>query len=390
MLVRLVVLLATLVAWPAVVGAVEDSECPFAGKRPSDEVLRSSKETRPPLCLADLSEYSGPIPEDVDLAGADLRGANLANAKLVRMNLEGANLQDSGLIGADLTRAYLQKADLRRARLYKTKLNNAELDGADLSGAYLFETELSGTTLDGTNLHSAVFEPAISSLTSVHEIARASNLMFLDFLSPHAVVALRKKFGEAGFRAQEREVIFAKLRREQISGWHGDSVWARVEAGFSFLAFDLTSAYGVYYGRPLKILAGIIVMMTVVYAIALGGRGRAAIWRVWAPDRIRQDEGLPGTIRLSWERVAWPAEAQRSITCRVCRAGGLGLLFSLLSSFQIGWKELNVGNWLSRVQPREYTLRATGWVRVVAGIQSLVSVYLLALWALTYFGRPFE
>jgi hypothetical protein len=44
----------------------------------------------------------------------------------------------------------------------------------------------------------------------------------------------------------------------------------------------------------------------------------------------------------------------------------------------------------ARVQSREYVLRATGWVRTVAGIQSLLSVYLLALWVLTYFGRPFE
>jgi len=72
------------------------------------------------------------------------------------------------------------------------------------------------------------------------------------------------------------------------------------------------------------------------------------------------------------------------------RALGLGLFFSLLSAFQIGWRELNVGNWITRLQPREYTLRATGWVRVVSGAQSLLSVYLLALWVLTYFGRPFE
>ncbi len=42
------------------------------------------------------------------------------------------------------------------------------------------------------------------------------------------------------------------------------------------------------------------------------------------------------------------------------------------------------------MQPREYTLRAKGWVRVVSGVQSLFSVYLIAMWALTYFGRPFE
>jgi hypothetical protein len=35
-------------------------------------------------------------------------------------------------------------------------------------------------------------------------------------------------------------------------------------------------------------------------------------------------------------------------------------------------------------------MKGTGWVRTVSGIQSLISVYLLALAALTYFGRPFE
>ncbi len=61
-----------------------------------------------------------------------------------------------------------------------------------------------------------------------------------------------------------------------------------------------------------------------------------------------------------------------------------------MSAFHIGFRELNVGNWLARLQPREYILKATGWVRFVSGLQSLLSVYLLALWALTYFGRPFQ
>ena len=64
--------------------------------------------------------------------------------------------------------------------------------------------------------------------------------------------------------------------------------------------------------------------------------------------------------------------------------------FSLLSAVHIGWRDLNVGNWITRIQPRGYTLRATGWVRTVSGIQSLISVYLLALTILTYFGRPFD
>jgi hypothetical protein len=49
-----------------------------------------------------------------------------------------------------------------------------------------------------------------------------------------------------------------------------------------------------------------------------------------------------------------------------------------------------VGNWISRLQKNEYNLRTTGWVQTMAGLQSLLSVYLLALWVLSYFGRPFD
>jgi hypothetical protein len=62
----------------------------------------------------------------------------------------------------------------------------------------------------------------------------------------------------------------------------------------------------------------------------------------------------------------------------------------ILSAVLIDWRDLNVGKWIARLQPREYSLRATGWVRFVSGLQSLISVYLIALWVLTYFGRPFD
>ena len=37
-----------------------------------------------------------------------------------------------------------------------------------------------------------------------------------------------------------------------------------------------------------------------------------------------------------------------------------------------------------------YDIKAVGWARTVSGVQSLVSIYLIALWLLTYFGQPFE
>jgi hypothetical protein len=72
------------------------------------------------------------------------------------------------------------------------------------------------------------------------------------------------------------------------------------------------------------------------------------------------------------------------------RSRRTSLYFSLLSAFHLGWRELNVGSWIVRLQTREYTLRARGWVRTVSGLQSLLSVYLLGLAVLSYFGRPFE
>jgi hypothetical protein len=64
--------------------------------------------------------------------------------------------------------------------------------------------------------------------------------------------------------------------------------------------------------------------------------------------------------------------------------------FSLMSAFNIGFRDINFGRWLRLLPRAEYDLKAKGWARTVAGFQSLVSVYLIALWVLTYFGRPFE
>jgi hypothetical protein len=161
------------------------------------------------------------------------------------------------------------------------------------------------------------------------------------------------------------------------------------------------------YGRPLKILLVSSRGFSCVYMAAFGGifttHGRAGIWATWPPDRVDRQDGPAGESETSPTRVtrtfilprvrAWAARRGRRPGRTLLRGFSilsLGLYFSLLSAFSLGWRDLTVGTWISRLQPREYILRATGWVRVVAGLQSLLSIYLLALWVLTYFGRPFE
>jgi hypothetical protein len=64
--------------------------------------------------------------------------------------------------------------------------------------------------------------------------------------------------------------------------------------------------------------------------------------------------------------------------------------FSLLSAVNIGFEQFTPGDWVRRLQRLEYSLEAVGGVRVVAGAQALLSVYLLAMRVLTQFGQPFE
>ncbi len=126
---------------------------------------------------------------------------------------------------------------------------------------------------------------------------------------------------------------------------------------------------------------------------------QAGIWAVRPDERNPMDDRLP-----DWERVTstflfrWlhrPFASSRfwwlwGIPSRVISTLFTGLYFSILSAFHIGWRDMNVGSWISRMQFHEYNLRGKGFVRFLSGLQSLTSVYLWSLALLTYFGSPFE
>jgi pentapeptide repeat protein len=350
----------------------------------------------------------------------DERRANLCQANLQGVGLPGADLQ-----GANLLSAILAEADLRRANLQGANLFNARVQGAVLHG-----TDLAGADLSFANLQGAVYEPNPDPAklpafwTLIYSRNQLDKLVFRR--SPAALVVLREAFKKGGMHTQERQLTYAiehtKMRQawdppEWLLVWDpgelgwvwGESdpkgvdtrpwlekLWGKLESVFKLVAFELPSDYGMSYGRPLKILVGSITGFSFLYVIALfTARGRAGIWVTWPTDRVYQEEGAKEATRVTtmffFPRLqAWAAGRWWGVFLRGVSVPLIGLYFSLLSSFSLGWRELNVGTWIARVQPREYVLRATGWVRTVSGIQSLLSVYLLALWVLTYFGRPFE
>jgi uncharacterized protein YjbI with pentapeptide repeats len=339
---------------------------------------------------------------EANLSGADLFMANLSGAKIDKANLSrarlsSANLNRAYIREADLSQARLNGANLSRANLGKSNLSGANLFTANLSGAILNRADLSGAVLKGANLSDAWFEPKPGSVSDVSLLLQIKGLPSLRYLnSSHGLVELRETYKKAGLREEEQQVTFAlnHTRRERL--WKKGGFLGKLESLFNLVCFEWPCQYGMNPGRPLKILGLGLFLFTPFYLLALRSRSReTGIWLVLPPDRIISGGSKVRPFKLTGHTPFRPLPLWRwgRVKARVrrgLRRVRLAFYFSLLSAFNLGWRELNVGNWISRIQKNEYTLRATGWPRTVAGIQSLLSVYLLALWVLTYFGRPFD
>ena len=368
----------------------------------------------------------GAVFVEANLAGASFMGADMAKAIFVSANLSNANLFDSKLDGAKfrwanlknaqlndavLTRVDFFEADLRNANLSGSDFSHSSLVGADLRGAFLSRTGLEGSiknirsrffknfplsisddfwkTSDnyilydgprGANFNGADLACAKMSGTATDGVKLESshNLELVEGLSdllyvrnPSTLVRLRKYFRENGFREYERQITFAINSNKVSSGK------AKIEVFLRKIFFEATCKWGMDPGGCLKwmFIVFLICVFPYFFAQFKSGNSRFGIWLRWDENRASthiQSHGLeriqPDSIH---KKILW------------------AMYFSTLSAFHIGWRDLNVGSWISRIQPREFTLQANGWVRIVSGCQSLISVYLLALWVLTYFGRPF-
>jgi uncharacterized protein YjbI with pentapeptide repeats len=341
--------------------------------------------------------------QEAILMRANLHKANLGRANLQKAILMEANLQQAFLPEANLQEAWLHRANLQRAGLHRVNLQKANLEHAYLQEAYLAETNLQQANLYKANLQGALYEPLPGALPVFWTLTDPHN--HLDTLSfqrsPSGLIELREAFKKGGMRIQERQLTYAIEHTKQLLAW--DPSWnnryeedtrpwleqlaGKSESLFSYVLFELPSHYGMAPARALWALLGLIPAFALLYRIALQHvKSHSGLWMVVPADRLAPGRGKERIVRIRPHPTKTWRERLRGESCLLCTS----LHFSVLSAFHLGWRELNVGTWIVRMQPREYMLRATGWVRTVSGFQSLLSVYLLALWVLTYFGRPFE
>jgi uncharacterized protein YjbI with pentapeptide repeats len=317
--------------------------------------------------------------ERANLCNANLTYADLHRALLRGANLSGADLQGADLRQADLLNANLRKANMRGANLRDAFLVDADLSEVDLTDADVSYAALNNSKMSGTNLAEVRFAMNNQKLADhpiklpdMESLSNARNLSLIridhSMLTTSQFVMLREEFKKNGKREQERAITAALKRMEaRNTNW--------LEKWFLFIAFDLTTEYGASPSRALLIFVFLVVVFAIPYAFALTREKGGGVWMIWSNDSVQLGAGsnIPKRLRARGIHVAHHA-----------------VKFSFVSALSIGWGDFEIGNWITRMQPNEYTLCATGWVRSVSGIQSLISVYLLALWAWTYFGRPFE
>lgn len=340
------------------------------------------------------SNFSGAEFSSSDLTGATISGSNFEDAYFEKTKLIG--VQFVGLQEVLVDNSREERLQLSK-RTLKPSLRNAGFLGADIRKASLADVDLTGAGFADADLDGTVFEPQPGGLPNISSIASAKNLSRVTYVSsPQGLVELREALKKAGLRAQERQVTFAIKRRERQNSWDNGNLIGKVESIFNFVFFEFPCDYGMSPRKCLLYLVEIILLCSVPYMGALYAPGRSTgIWVVRLPDRTLKSVGREKPVKLKSRIPLKPLPVGKLSKLRgrlyhSLRVARIGLYFSLLSAFSIGWRDFNVGSWIARIQAQEYQIRGTGWVRTLSGVQSLISVYLLALWALTYFGRPFE
>ena len=146
--------------------------------------------------------------------------------------------------------------------------------------------------------------------------------------------------------------------------------------------------YGMNPGRLLKVWLWLMCLCWFLYFLFIRFPSGSRIYRIQKNDSedLTEEQILPRSEVSTEPRWRYPFRLLSREMGLLFWAG----FFSLLSALNIGFRELNLGQWLRLLPRKEYDLKAKGWARTIAGLQSVISLYLIALWVLAYFGKPFD
>jgi uncharacterized protein YjbI with pentapeptide repeats len=359
--------------------------------------LNGANLTHAYMLAAEMSqaELTNGIMSQSFMSGVNLKGAKMVSSDLQSSDLTSAGLVQANLTGANLEGAVLEGADLSQANLARAKLTNATLINANLREARLTGAELTGVKMTQADVSQTVFEPR--TLPDIREMATVKNLELISYAqNPDALAELQARFKVGGYREQERKITYALKHREakqlQAHCDLGLGLLNCVAFWFNTLFFDMTCQYGMAPGRPLELGFVLWFFCSLLYAGFIHNSGKSALHRIYPADILSGSSAVQTAERIKSESPEASSRLPKVLRAlwRELSVLRTAMFFSLMCAFNIGFRDINFGRWLRLLTRRKYDIEASGWVRVIAGWQSLLSVYLVALWVLTYFGRPFE
>jgi hypothetical protein len=298
------------------------------------------------------------------------------------------------------------------------------LSAAFLNGAYLEGTDLGGAHLNGSNVTGAVYEPVEQPLLG--EIAHATGLEKMTYrANPTALTELRKQFREHGFTAQEAMITYAlettkadallgttvqeriALRTTYIGSWEKMKLRLRLIAAgctenpancaaylLKTVALNWTCRYGLSPGRPLAIVVGVWLIFSAVYVLFLRCEGKSGVYLV-VPRRKGKGE-IKRRIRCEVHGKESSGVTLKGLLCwpnRILLLVRVGMLFSMINIMNIDvelLRKFNPWSLVKLVMPRDFDLQGKGWVKTMAGIQTILSLFLIGLWTLLMMHSPFE
>ena len=292
---------------------------------------------------------------------------------------------------------------------------NSNLTSVDFRGAYIDRANFYRAIVDGAmfgyaTIVNSIYSPKLT-VSPSKDIEGIRGIEKLSFREEHigGLVLLRKMFRELGDRDLERRATYA-IEKTRVRHYFvtcsrpGFRFWTCVHGMFRWAFFELPVGWGFQWWNALFAWLSIYGLMAIVYGFVIwrqSGRCGALccsrIFRVHSKEHLsrlnrRAVTPCPGVAECPVIGIADGSSIAPLRPLKRHRVGpwALGLYFSLLSGVHIGWRYVRVGSWIARIHPREFELRSYGYVRVLSGIQSLISIYLLTIWAVTYFGRPFD
>lgn len=359
-----------------------------------------------------------PVPDvgRADLCGARIKGLTFRGADLRYSRLMGARIELSDLSGVNLSWAYLERAGLsenhassavpRPGRAYNADFRGALLYDNDFAGWYFADSDMrfvdaarndmSNATLDGVSLAGSTLRDMNMKNSNLSRAKFGHNLLSIkpgdlpllatlrdaegltslhrntDTLS--TLWQMREGLRQAGLPASAAEVGYAAQALPHRDSGQDLSSKQYFEDEAKAIFLGLPYGYGLRPERAFLIGGLMIPLFSSLYIYSLFEAARGRTKGIWLKFRPIDDNAakLYTPVLLS-NRNANPYL--------------IGIWFSILSAFRIGWRDISVGEWIARLQTADYSFHSDGWVRTVSGLQSLLSVYLLTLVVASYLSR---